>query len=69
MLLLYPSPRRDTPYLVAGLGAYGVAKVLELFDDAIFRMGHVVSGHTLKHLAAAFGVSCIVLMFRQREGS
>jgi len=69
MLLLYPSRRRDTPYLVAGLGAYGVAKVLELFDDAIFRIGHVVSGHTLKHLVAALGIGCIVLMFRQREDS
>jgi len=69
MLLLYPSPRGDTPYLLAGLGAYGVAKVLELFDDAIFRMGHVVSGHTLKHLVAALGIGCIVLMLRKREDS
>jgi hypothetical protein len=54
---------------VAVLGAYGVAKVLELFDDAIFRIGHVVSGHTLKHLAAAMGVGCIALMLGQRDVS
>jgi hypothetical protein len=36
------------------LFAYGVAKVLELNDEAVFELtGHAVSGHTLKHLVAA----------------
>jgi hypothetical protein len=30
-----------------------VAKLFELFDRPIFDLGHYVSGHTLKHLAAA----------------
>ena len=31
---------------------YALAKVLETFDEPIFAAGHIVSGHTLKHLAA-----------------
>ena len=33
--------------------AYVIAKLLELFDVTVMDVGHVVSGHTLKHLAAA----------------
>jgi hypothetical protein len=67
ILLLYRSSRRDTPYLIAGLSASGVAKVLEQSDAAVFAMGHVVSGHTLKHLAAALGVASIAAMLRKHE--
>lgn len=31
----------------------GFAKVLETFGKPIFAAGHIVSGHTLKYLAAA----------------
>ncbi len=34
-------------------GAYVAAKLLEALDARIFSLGHVVSGHSLKHLAAA----------------
>lgn len=33
--------------------AYVVAKILETFDRQFLSLGHLVSGHTLKHLAAA----------------
>lgn len=33
--------------------AYVAAKLLEALDAPIFSLGHVVSGHSLKHLAAA----------------
>ncbi len=33
--------------------AYVLAKLLETFDRQILSLGHVVSGHTLKHLVAA----------------
>jgi len=46
--------------------AYVVAKILEAFDSAVFALGHVVSGHTLKHLAAAVAglVVCRMLLLR-----
>jgi hypothetical protein len=60
LLALYPARYPGTRYLVAGLAAYAAAKGLEIADRPIFALGHVVSGHTLKHLVAAAGVACLV---------
>jgi hypothetical protein len=38
----------------------------ELADREIFSLGQIVSGHTLKHLAAAGGVACLIAMLRVR---
>lgn len=50
----------------AVFGAYVVAKIAELADAPLYELGHVVSGHTLKHLAAAVGavVVCRMLLHR-----
>jgi hypothetical protein len=66
ILLLYHKRDHSTGYLIAGLLAYVVAKVCEVEDQSIFALGHLVSGHTLKHLAAASGVGCVVAMLRAR---
>jgi len=44
-----------------------LAKVLELLDRPIFELGHVVSGHTLKHLAAAAAGYWILRMLVKRQ--
>ena len=62
----YPSRTTGGGYLAAGLAAYAVAKGLEAADQPIFALGHLVSGHTLKHLAAAGGAACLVAMLRSR---
>ena len=67
MLMLYPPRYSHTTLIVAGLGAYALAKVLELADGAIFNTGHLVSGHSLKHLAAAAGVGLVVAALRRRR--
>lgn len=54
-------------YLVAALGAYVIAKGFELLDREIFELGHVVSGHTLKHLAAAASAWCVYRLFACRR--
>jgi hypothetical protein len=43
-----------------------LAKVLESLDGEILALGHVVSGHSLKHVAAAAAgfVTCRMLMLR-----
>jgi hypothetical protein len=66
LLVVYPSRYSGTGYLVGGLLTYTVAKGLELADREIFAIGHIVSGHTLKHVAAAGGVMCVVAMLRMR---
>ena len=45
---------------------YAIAKVLELLDGQIFALGNIVSGHSLKHLAAAMSgfVVCRMLLLR-----
>lgn len=50
-----------TKYMFYTLGWYVVAKLLEHFDRQIFDLlGGAVSGHTLKHVAAAIGVGYMV---------
>lgn len=52
---------KATKYLFFTLGWYMAAKLLEHFDKEIFGMlGGAISGHTLKHLAAALGVAYMV---------
>jgi hypothetical protein len=48
------------------LGFYTAAKVFEHFDHQIFAASGFVSGHTLKHLAAAAGCWVLVRMFSVR---
>jgi hypothetical protein len=69
LLVLYPARYPGTVYLVAGLAAYGIGKVFEMSDQQIFGVGQIVSGHTLKHLVAATGVACVVVMLRRRRES
>lgn len=66
LLFLYPARYSATGYLFAGLAAYAAAKALELADQPVFALGQMVSGHTLKHLAAAGGVACVAAMIRVR---
>jgi hypothetical protein len=69
MLLLLPPRYTRTGDFFIALGWYIVAKVCEHPGDApIFSVGHVVSGHTLKHLAAAAGVYWILRMLQRRRG-
>ncbi len=67
LLLLYPARQSGNGYLIAALVAYAVAKVFELVDAWVFAMGAFISGHTLKHVAAAAGVACLVAMLRARQ--
>ena len=49
------------------LGFYALAKALEFFDTTIFTTLQVVSGHMLKHLAAAAAGFCILRMLQKRK--
>ncbi len=66
LLLLYPARYPGTGYLVVGLSVYAVAKLFEAADHRIFALGHIVSGHTLKHLVSAGAVACLLAMLRTR---
>ncbi len=55
LLWAYPSRYTASSGIIAALGCYLVAKALEEADGTIYAFGQLISGHTLKHLAAAAG--------------
>jgi hypothetical protein len=65
-LLLPPRYTRGSDLLVVA-GLYVVAKVCETADRPIFSWGHLVSGHTLKHLAAGAAGFSILRMLQTRQ--
>jgi hypothetical protein len=69
MLLLFPARYTRTGDIVAAIAFYGLAKLLEThsLDHGLYDLGQVVSGHTLKHLAAAMGAYFIYHMLRNRR--
>ena len=68
MLALFP-PRYDRGYdILLAFGWYLLAKVTEWLDVRIFAwLGHTVSGHTIKHLAAAAGSAWLFRMLLKRR--
>jgi len=67
ILGLFPARYSRGADLVAAMGFYALAKIFEVADRPIYSLGHVISGHTLKHLAAALGVFWIFRMLARRE--
>ena len=65
--LLLPPRYTEGSYLLVVAGLYVIAKLCEAADRQIFSLGHVVSGHTLKHLAAGAAGLCILQMLRRRQ--
>jgi len=53
VLLIYEPTIGSKKYYWFMVLFYGFAKVSEQFDAAIFAVGQLLSGHTLKHLIAA----------------
>ncbi len=66
MLFLPPRYTRSSDLGVV-VALYVVAKLLETFDKRVFALGHVVSGHTLKHIAAGLAGFWILRMLARRR--
>jgi len=67
LALLLPSRYTRSSDLGLLLGFYCLAKAFEFFDIPVFTLLHVISGHTLKHLAAAAAGLSVLQMLRKRE--
>jgi hypothetical protein len=65
-LFLKPRYTRGSD-LAAVAGFYVLAKLTETFDRQIFSFERVMSGHTIKHIAAAVGSYWILRMLERRE--
>jgi hypothetical protein len=69
-LCLYSGCFKGRRSLWLAMGAYVLAKLLEWQDEAIWGLGNLISGHTLKHLAAALGAYYgLLAMFAQSSGN
>lgn len=68
VLLLACRPRfGGSGYWWGALGCYGLAKICELADGAIFALGGLLSGHSLKHALAALAVALLGHMLHWRR--
>jgi hypothetical protein len=67
LALVFPKRHTRTSDLAIVVGFYALAKALEILDKPIFAVGHIVSGHTLKHLAAAAAGYWILRMLQKRQ--
>jgi len=67
ILAFTPKAYTRTENLYSALAWYVGAKLYEILDDAVFSFGHVVSGHTLKHIGAAVSCYMILSWIRQRR--
>jgi hypothetical protein len=67
IMLLYRARFVDNRYLLGVLVCVLLAKTAELLDRRVFEITGIISGHTVKHLASAFGAYCVYLWLRQRH--
>ena len=67
ILLLFPPRYTRSADLVVALSWYIVAKACEIFDARVFDATKLVSGHTLKHMAAALAALWLLRMVSLRR--
>jgi hypothetical protein len=67
LVLLCPPRYTRGRDLAVVAGFYVLAKLFETFDRTIYGWGHVLSGHTLKHLAGGVAGYWILRMLQRRR--
>lgn len=67
ILIMYKLPVNYLSYIIAAMFFYFVSKLTEVLDIQIFQLLGIMSGHTLKHVLAAAGTCCILIMLHKRS--
>jgi len=67
IFLLFPPTYTGTFYWLIAAALYAFAKLFEFYDSAIYSAGSLLSGHTLKHFAAAAACLAILRYFQERQ--
>ena len=67
LMFLFPPKYTRSADLLGAVALYALAKAFEALDTQIFGLGQIVSGHTLKHIVAAFAIYQILRMLRRRQ--
>ncbi|MGI9265012.1 MAG: ceramidase domain-containing protein, partial [Gammaproteobacteria bacterium] len=52
-LMLFKSDRLASRYVWYMIAAYAASKLFEAIDVPVYEMGHLMSGHSIKHIVAA----------------
>ena len=69
ILWLFESKLDNDNYIWGIIGVYAISKLMELFDAQFYSLMGSVSGHSLKHLTAAFGALIFYWALRERHWS
>jgi hypothetical protein len=67
LFLLFPPKYTGQFYWIIAAALYALAKLLEFSDDAVYSVGSTLSGHTLKHLAAAAACFAVLRYYQTRR--
>lgn len=67
IVILFRSRYTHGGYIFGVLAFYGAAKAAESLDAPIYGFGHLVSGHSLKHVLAALAAWWLLRMLKLRE--
>ena len=67
ILQIFPPKYTGASYWITAASLYALAKALEYFDEKVYSAGSILSGHTLKHLAAAAAGFAILRLFQTRR--
>ena len=65
--VLFPAKYTGTYLWVIAAALYALAKLFEFYDAAIYSAGSILSGHTLKHFAAAAACFAILRYYQTRR--
>lgn len=67
LMLLFPPRYTRSADLLRAAALYALAKLFEALDTQVYAFGRIVSGHTLKHVAAALAAYQILRMLQRRQ--
>ena len=67
LFLLFPPAYSGASSWLIAAAFYALAKLFEFYDHAIYSMGSILSGHTLKHIAAAAACFVVLEHFKKRR--
>lgn len=67
ILLLFPAVGGNDRIWWGVLAGYALAKTFELFDRQLFELTGGVSGHPLKHVAAAAAIALLAVSLKRRS--
>jgi hypothetical protein len=67
LILVFPPKYTGTSYWIIAAVLYALAKLLEFYDEEVYSVGSILSGHTVKHFAAAAACFAILRYYQTRQ--